>query len=286
MTPARYPALHLRPIAAITAPLLVFISTAAYCQEFDLPERAGPSSSPALLIERALPEQDAGSRLDLLGISWSGLGDFTTRSLAIGAGSGPIRLAFGFASTGDAEIGWNSAALAAGFAIERCGAAIRAIARRDRSPLEREVEGERGVRPVGVECGAGFWSRLGSRARIWASMPALYGAGESAPLDRGLETGIIGGTPDVRVWLSWSAPARAADQGERGAGVEINAGPATIWLAARDRPFRGTVGMRARRGLIEIAADATEHPVLGQTLRLALTLDRSRFRPAGATEDR
>ncbi|HTM57354.1 MAG TPA: hypothetical protein VL123_02945 [Candidatus Udaeobacter sp.] len=263
-------------ILVIAAALAAMVHRRACAQDFDGPDHAGPSVSPALWIERGLPDGDAGWRLDLVGIAWNGLEDFTTRSLAIGGGGGPLRLAIGVASTGDAEIGWNSAAAATGFISPRCGGALRAIARRDRSIPVSEPGAGIESRPIGIECGAGFWSAIGSHSRLWASLPALYGAGEAAPLDRGLETGIVGGARDVSAWLAWSAPAHAADQGERTAGVEIATGPAAIWVEARDRPFRAAIGVHAHHRGFEVAAEVTEHPVLGETLRLALTLERVR----------
>src|SRR5207245_7361205 len=98
-----------------------------------------------------------------------------------------------------------------------------------------------------------------------------------------LETGIMGGARDVTAWLAWSAPAHAADQGERTAGIQIAAGRAAIWAEARDRPFRAAIGVHARHRGLEVSVEVREHPVLGETLLLAVTLERA---PASSEPER
>ena len=239
---------------------------AACAQEFEAPAPAGAGGA-AALIERALPAPAVGAELETIAVRWAGLADFSTRALALGTSFGPARVAAGFASTGDPEIGWNSVALAAGLTGETWGAGIRGIARRDRSA----APGERAP-AIGAAIGAGFWSAPAPGMEVWAAVPTLESAGEAPPLDRGLETGVVMRSRGVAGWLGWSAPARAADAGERSTGAAVELGAFSAWLEARDRPLRATFGIAARRGALEISAATSEHPVLGETIRLALAI--------------
>ena len=253
-------------IAPLLAPLLALLAAPvpSHAQDFDGPAPAGPSPLPAPLLERALPGGAPALRLEALAVEWGGLGDFTTRALVIGAGCRAARIAAGLSSTGDPELGWNAAALGAGCATGSFGAGLRVIGRRDRS-------GDSAPRAAGLEVGGGFWAALPRGAVLWASLPALATAGESPPLDRGLESGARGRAGELSLWLGWSAPVRAADTGERLAGVALERGQAAVWFEARDRPLRASFGIRGERGPIGVGFAVSEHPVLGETVRLALT---------------
>ena len=43
-----------------------------------------------------------------------------------------------------------------------------------------------------------------------------------------------------------------------------------IWLEAKDRPLRGALGLSARARNIIAAAAVESHPVLGETVKLAI----------------
>jgi hypothetical protein len=255
--------------AALGAALAVLVARAAAAQDFEPAAPSGPVGSPSVLIERALPLPADGARLELLAVRWGALADFSTRAAALEAGWGAARFAAGLSSTGDGEIGWNAVALAAGLASHLQGVGVRAIVRRDRSSPDPAAS-----RAIGIESGAGFWSALGPRARVWVSVPGMLGAGESAPLDRGLESGVKCSAGVLHGWLAWTAPARAADAGERIAGAGYDTGSIAAWIEARDRPLRATLGLRVRRDALEIAASVSEHPLLGETTRLALIANR------------
>ena len=260
-----------RARVAVGLALGVLVARMAYAQDFEPAAPAGVTGSPSVLIERALPWPAEGARLELLAVRWGGLADFSTRGAALDAGWGPARFAAGLSSSGDAEIGWNAVALAAGLASPLEGVAARVIVRRDRSSPDPAAP-----RAIGIESGAGFWSALGPRVRVWVSVPGLFGGGESAPLDRGLESGVSIGSGVLAAWLAWTAPARAADAGERIAGAGYRTGSLGAWIEARDRPLRATLGLSVRRAALEVAAAVSEHPVLGETARLALIVSRER----------
>jgi len=243
----------------------LLLARAARAQDFASPATAGTGGTPATLLERALPESRARASLEMLAIAWDPAAELTTRALSGLANWRGLTLGAGISSTGDGVMGWNSAALAVGRASATHGAAARALVRRDRAAPQPG-----GVRLTGAEAGAGFWSAIGSHGRIWASAPMALSAGESAPLDRGLETGVALGGREWSGWLSWSAPAGAVDAAERALGIACDSGPIALWAEARDRPLRASIGLRARRGALTVTAQVNEHPVLGETARCSL----------------
>ncbi|MBI1798452.1 MAG: hypothetical protein HYR73_02065 [Candidatus Eisenbacteria bacterium] len=254
---------------AATALTLALCATAC-AQDFAPPAPAGPSEGASSLIERALPPAAPAWRLETIATRWNGIDELSTRSLAALAGWRSLRAALGISSTGDGEIGWNAAALAAGVALPSAGAALRVIARRDRSA----VAGASADRAWGLEAGAGFWSALGSRVTLWMSAPSADRRGEAPPLERGLESGLRVSSFPLDAWIALIAPTRASDPGERVAGVGCVAGAARLWLEARSAPLRGSMGLVLRRGSLGVAFGADEHPVLGETLRLSLSVGR------------
>jgi hypothetical protein len=244
----------------------------AVAQDFAAPAPSGPSTSAGAFLERALPEAPgagarSGAALEMIAIAWDPSAELSTRALAGLTRWRGITWGAGVSSSGDDVVGWNSAALAIGHAGASHGAAVRALVRRDRAP-----QGTDGSRPAGLEAGAGFWSALGARARLWASAPMALTAGEPPPLDRGLETGVSIDAGAFSAWGVWSAPAGAVDAGERALGAACASGVAVLWAEAADRPVRASIGLRFRRGALGVCVQVNEHPALGESGRLSLSL--------------
>ena len=45
-----------------------------------------------------------------------------------------------------------------------------------------------------------------------------------------------------------------------------------VWIEARDSPLRPSFGLAARAGSVGVAANVEAHPVLGESVRIELTL--------------
>jgi hypothetical protein len=258
-------------LALAFALALAVRAASAMAQDFAAPAPAGPSKSAGAFLERALPEAPAATRsggaLEMIAIAWDPAAELTTRALAGLTRWRGITWGAGVSSSGDDVVGWNSAALAIGHAGASHGAGVRALVRRDRAP-----QGADGARPGGLEAGAGFWSAVGSRARLWASAPMAFSAGEPPPLDRGLETGISIEAGAFTAWGVWSAPAGAVDAGERALGAGCASGVAALWAEAVDRPLRASIALRVRRGALSVCAQVNEHPALGESARVSLSI--------------
>jgi hypothetical protein len=255
---------HACALACALALSLCF-ARGAGAQDFASPAPAGRGGTPGAFLERALPEARPVFSFEMLAIAWDPAAELTTRALAGLTIWRGLSCGAGLSSTGDGVVGWNSVALAVGHASATHGAATRVLVRRDRAAPDPDH-----ARLIGAEAGAGFWSVIGSRGRIWASAPMALTAGESAPLDRGLETGVSFGAREWSGWLSWAAPAGAVDAAERALGLACETGPKALWAEARDRPLRTSISLRARRGAITVLAQVSEHPVLGETARCSL----------------
>jgi hypothetical protein len=261
----------MRPVRVLVfACAFAALACGARAQDFASPAPAGTGGTPGALLERALPEPRAAASFEMLAIAWDPAAELTTRALAARADWRGLAVGAGVSSTGDGEVGWNSAAIAIGHASATHGAAARALVRRDRAAAEPGA-----TRLVGAEAGAGFWSALGSRGRIWASAPMALSAGENAPLDRGLETGVSLVAREWSAWISWAAPAGAVDAAERALGIACQSGAIALWAEARDRPLRASIALRARRGALTVLAQVNEHPVLGETARCSLGIGGS-----------
>ena len=251
----------------------VSLAVAAACaQDFAPPAPAAVSlaaRSGAAALEHGLPDPGGGLALEALGTSWHAVPGLVTRAAVIGVGWRALRVAAGLSQTGDAEIGWQAAGLAAGAAGARAGAALRIVARRDLTPLERA----RGLGAgVGLEAGAGAWIATARGVRVWASAPQVARAGVAAPLARPLAIGVELASGAGRAWLSRIAPvSKDPGDGESVGGAALALGGIEAWLEARDDPLRGTIGIAARTGALGVAASVESHPVLGETARLALT---------------
>lgn len=251
-----------RACASLVA--LALIAAHAHAQDFASPARAGTGETPGAFLESALPGALGARSLEMIAIQWDPRGEMTTRALAACAITRGIEWGAGISSTGDGEIGWNSLALAIGRAARAHGAGVRVLARRDRAADAS------GARALGAEAGAGFWSRVGARGKIWASAPMAFAVGEPPPLDRGLETGVSLSGPAFSAWALWSAPAGAVDAAEHGLGLACESGALSLWAEARSRPLRAAIALRARRGDFTVTARVDEHPVLGETVRFSL----------------
>lgn len=244
---------------------------AARAQDFSFPAPVGPNNSALAFLERGLPPQATGLTADAAITRWYGLPELTTRALAVGVGWRSFRSSLGLSQTGDPELGWSAAGLALGAAQRSGGVALRAVARRDRAPQPEAPVAGRGV---GLETGAGAWIQASKSLEIWAALPQLWLQGAPPPLRRPLEIGGRLETGGVTLWFTHAAPGRAtASRGDHRAGMGLSSGPLRLWLEARDRPLRGGVGLGARVRGISTAVGIESHPILGETVRLALGLE-------------
>jgi hypothetical protein len=245
--------------------LLILAAPTVSAQEFAAPDPAGEPGLSALL-ERGLAPAADGIGASALAIRWHGLPELDTRSVAVGVGWRSARAALGVSQTGEADLGWSALAVAAGHAAERGGFALRGCARR-RRPLE-----EGGHAESGGEVGAGAWVAATPSTVVWASAPQLWTRGDPPPLERWLEIGTRVRIADARLWLARAA-APGSPRGMRAehlAGIAVPCGPAAVWLEARDHPARGGLGLAVGARTIRVHAAFEGHPVLGETVRLAL----------------
>jgi hypothetical protein len=259
-------------IAAITimvVAMLVPISP-AFAQDFAAPEPRWPPGAAALL-EHGLPSTSATLRLEALAIRWFGLAELTTRAAAVEIGWRSMRLGCGVSQTGAPDVGWTTAGLAAGVAHPHAGAALRAVAHRDRTTAFGFSAAPGGA---GVQIGGGAWAAAAGGVRLWAAAPQVWTAGEAPPLRRPLELGVVLGTGWVAGWISHSAVTSlpAGGRSEHAAGVAATSGRFRLWIEARDRPLRGGFGIAARIAGAGVGALVEDHPVLGETMRLGLVL--------------
>lgn len=246
--------------------LLGALAAPARAQDFDLPAPAWPPAAAAGWLERALPPASGAAAVASGVTRWHGVAGLVTRALAGGAGRGAVRVALGLSQTGEPDLGWTALAAGAGAAGARAGAAARLLARRDRtSPFGFDARGA----AVGAEAGGGAWLEARPGLHVWASAPQMWTRGAAPPLARPLELGAAAHLPGVTAWLA-RAGVGAPGRGGREAGVSVATGPLALWLVARDRPWRGGLGLAARAGPLRVAAQVDGHPVLGETVRLAL----------------
>ena len=250
---------------------LAFLAGPLAAQDFAAPLPAGELGV-APLLERGLAPAGTGIEATAMAIRWHGLPELETRSVAVGLGWRSARLALGVSQTGEADLGWNALALAAGAGGEPGGFALRGCVRQRReSSAELEPE-------VGGEVGAGAWVAATPEVTIWASAPQLWTGGDPPPLERWLEIGSTARVTAARVWLARAA-APGAPRGLRAehlAGIAVwdpaspGAHPAVLWLEVRDHPPRGALGLAVGAGAVSATASVESHPVLGETVRLAL----------------
>lgn len=269
-----------RALAAIG----LLLASRCGAQDFGAPVPAGPARSPLAFLECGLPSAGPGPRIAGSTTRWFALPELTTRALGLGASWRGARAALGLSQTGDPELGWTALGLVAGAAGPTCGGSLRAVARRDRHL--RPEAGPLGP-GVGLEAGAGAWADAGGDLTLWASAPQIWLRGAAPPLARGLEIGGTFRTRDTRFWLLHRASLREADgRAAHEAGLVLDAGPLSAWARARDGPLRGGLGLAARARGAEAAVEVSSHPVLGETVSLAITVsarrDAAREAAAGA----
>lgn len=267
-----------RGLAAAAGVLLLIAAlgfvavTAVHAQDFAT--ATTPVAFPASdFLERGLPRADPAAALELAAARWHGLPELTTRSASGAFGWRAARLGLGLSQTGVPDLGWTALALALGIADSSGGAAVRALARRDRTAaFGFDDVGA----AVGAEAGAGGWVAVTPRLTLWASAPQLWTAGEAPPLARALEIGAVVRAGSLVLWLGRAAipGALRGARGEHAAGAGTTIGPLWIAIAARDQPLRGGLTVAADAGPAGIAAAVESHPVLGETVRLALRVER------------
>lgn len=243
--------------------LLVSLAAPARAQEFASASPAAERSATALL-ERGLAPARLGVAVTTLAIRWYGLPELDTRSVALALGWRTLRLGAGASRSGDVELGWSAVALAAGVADPRGGAALRGCGRArhaaDGAPL------------TGAEAGAGMWIAPSPTLRVWVSAPQVWTGGDPPPLERWLEIGAALRAGDAELWLARAAAPGAARGGgaDHVGGARLPLGVVDAWLEVRDHPARGGFGLAATERALRLAASVESHPVLGETVRLAL----------------
>lgn len=251
----------MRRAAAIVA--LALVSAPAGAQDFAGPAPAALSRGTLGFLERALPPEGSDPRLETLATRVHGLSDLDGVSLALGGGWRALRVAAGCSRVGVPGIGWESAGFAAGTALATGGAAVRVLVRRDvREPGAPAPD-------VGIEAGGGAWVRAG-RARLWAASPQAARSGAAPPLLRGLEAGGDFAFAGVTLWIAHAARAFAGAPRTRTVGVALTGDAFALWVEARDHPRRAGLGLRGQRGPVGIAAVVESHPVLAETVRIAV----------------
>lgn len=232
----------------------------ARAQDFAVP---GALPSDGDLLERGLPAARSGLAVIALDVARpAGLG---TRALALTAGFHGVRVAAGLARTGDAELGWSTAAFAFGFSGPDGGAALRGSLRRDDAAAPGEVV-------LGGEVGGGGWIALGG-ARAWIAAPQAWLGGALPPLARGVTAGVDWRGAGGFAGVAREAPRRGFAEGALySARVGLALGGLALWSEVREDPLRGGVGVSADLGPVRCVAQVDAHPVLATTTRLALTL--------------
>lgn len=254
----------IRLIVAV-ALVAAFRAAVTHAQEFSDAAPVGQRSIAALL-ERGLASADSGLAASALGTRWHGLAEMETRAVAVGLGVRSVRLAVGLSQSGERDLGWSQLALGAGGAGERGGFALRgALRRRAMDAGERD--------DTGGEVGAGAWVTAAPTIVVWASAPQLWTRGDPPPLERWLEIGARLEREEAHIWLSRAA-APGAPRGLRAehlAGLLVPAGPAAVWIEARDHPARGTLGLAVATATLRVAAAVESHPVLGETVHLTVS---------------
>jgi len=254
--------------------LAMILAPRCGAQDFVAPACPGPARSPLAFLDCGLPPAGSGPRIAGSTTRWFALPDLTTRALGLGVSWHGARAALGLSQTGDPEQGWTALGLALGGASPTCGAALRAVARRDRHP--HPEDGPLGP-GIGLEAGAGAWADASASLTLWASAPQIWLRGAAPPLPRGLEIGGVFRARGAGLWLLRRAsPRDADDRAGHEAGLVLDSGPLSAWARARDGPLRGGIGLSARTRAAEAAVEVSSHPVLGETVSLAITVPARR----------
>jgi hypothetical protein len=94
---------------------------------------------------------------------------------------------------------------------------------------------------------------------------------------RGLEVGLALRAGGGGLWLSRRAPSRLTDdRAGHEAGLAFGLGVLSAWARARDGPLRAGIGLAARARVVEAAAEVSSHPVLGETVSIAIAVPAHR----------
>jgi len=283
---------------------LLLAGGVAGAQEFTPVPPAALARGAASFLEAGLPPGDSGCELASAAARPFGLEQLDTAALMARIGWRGGRLAVGVAQAGDDLLGWDALGAGLGWAGPEAGFGVRAVARRDRlagdGTLESSgsessgIESPRrtaanapdragagalpGAAPVatrgggiGGEIGAGGWIVSG-RALAWISHSQLATRGASPPLRRGLEFGVAWRSTAAAAWLAHETPPRASGPESHRAGLALGTARGRVWAEARDNPLRAGVGVAARVRALGVAAIVDAHPVLGESVRIELSL--------------
>jgi hypothetical protein len=244
--------------------LLALVSLAR-AQDFESAGYGGTPATGLVFLDTGLPPEASSAGFEAVTASRFGLAELSTHALAAAGGWRSLRLAAGVAQTGDAEIGWSGFGAAAGAANKVWGAGVRGVARRDRFAA--------GVLNWGAEFGGGVWLRPWTAGWVWASAPAIATSGLAPPLARGLAMGAAFEGAGVRIWFEHEAlPEAPATRASHRAGLAMNSAPLGVWVEGFDAPLRAAAGIHARAGFVTVRAQAASHPLLGETMRIALSV--------------
>lgn len=259
-------------LAAITC--VVLMQSTVDAQDFASAAPRWPRGGAGPLLEDGLPPPDVTLDVDATVTRWFGLPSLETRSVAALARMRAVVVGAGLAQTGGPEVGWTAIGIAAGAVSARGGFALRGVAHRDRV-TSFAFDGD--ARTAGGEVGAGAWVATGAAFRVFASAPQLWREGAAPPLGRALEAGFAWQSENVGAWLARSAVAVSSGMGhgEHEAGIALIGGPLAFWCAARDRPLRASLGVSVGVGGVRSSASLDSHPVLAETTRLTVSLERA-----------
>ena len=107
--------------------------------------------------------------------------------------------------------------------------------------------------------------------------PQLARGGPAPPLMRPLECGVRMGEASA-VWCTLRAP-HEGDDGMRALGAALELAPVLVWVELRDAPLRAATGLSLAVAGGTIAWRLDDHPVLGETVRLAFAWHGGGGRP-------
>jgi hypothetical protein len=252
---------------------LLVVCAEARAQDFDSPQPGARFETAAVLLEDGLPPAVARWTAEGSSVGRHAIAELSTRAVAVGGAWQVLRVAAGLSQTGDPQLGWTAVGAGLGVAGANAGFGVRAAARRDRWWLAEATPLGSGL---GAEAGLGAWIRPTSRIDVWASAPHIWVRGSAPPLERGLRTGVRMRWSEISAWVEQEvrAPGAAPAVAHR-AGIELAAGATRLWASVLDAPLRATVGVATALSWLGVAAEAESHPVLGETVRLAVTLHSS-----------
>ena len=257
------------------AGLLLCGAPTVRAQDFVDPAPASRGTSALRLLEQGLPDAHPGASVATAFTRWWGLPELTTRTVAGELAWHSLRLASGLARSGEPALGWSTVAFAIGVVGDDTGVALRGAVRLDRDTPWTLV---RASSPAsGLECGAGAWLCPAHAVRVWVSAPQLARGGPAPPFVRPLECGVRLGESSA-VWCTLRAP-HDGDDGMRALGAALELAPVLVWVELRDAPLRAATGLSLAVAGGTIAWRLDDHPVLGETVRLAFAWHGGGGRP-------